>query len=166
MTQPMSANDNPDSLNSRLHIILAERRADVRSALRLLLEEIVLLTVDAEVNSLRELKIQLKRKCPNLILLDFGLSRYGVMRALVQLRALCPHVRIVIIDGTEETRQESLDAGADDFIIKGCQPDRLIEVLKKTCLKCGVTEIKAPEKSGEISALLSEPVKTPFPSVG
>ena len=88
------------------------------------------------------------------------------MRELLQLRALCSNVRIVIIDGNEETRQESLDAGADDFIIKGCQPDRLVEVLKKTCLKCGVTEIKTTEKPEEPSAVLSDPAKTPLPSVG
>ena len=149
MNQPILIDDGPNSLKNRLHIILAERRADVRSALRLLMEEIVLLAVDAEVNSLRELKIQLKRKCPDIILLEFGLSRYGVMRALLQLRALCPRVMIVIIDGSEETRQEALDAGADDFVIKGCQPERLVEVLKNACLKCSVSEIKTsdnPEK--------------------
>ena len=166
MTQPISANDNPDSLNGRLHIILAERRADVRSALRLLLEEMGLLIVDAEVNSLRELKIQMKRKCPDLILLDFGLSRYGVMRALLQVRALCDNVRIEIIDGSEETRQEALDAGADDFVIKGCQPERLIEVIKTVCSKRGLPEIKTPEKHDDISAVLPDPAKTPFPSVG
>jgi len=120
-----------------LHILLAERRADLRSALKLVLKELMGLEVGAEASSLDELNEELRHKCPNLILLDWGILGQKAVRILPKIRAFYPDIKIVVIDNGEETRQKALMAGADDFAAKEGPPDRLVEVLNSICCQQG-----------------------------
>jgi len=115
---------------SGLCVLLAERRPDIRSALKLALEELLRFEVDAEATSLDELEEKLRCKCPELLLLDWGLAGRRAVRALLKIRTTCPGIIIIVIDNNEETRQRALEAGADDFISKGSLPKTLVELLK------------------------------------
>jgi len=119
----------PTHFTGGLRVLLAERRPDVRSALKLALEELLRFEVDAEVTSLDELEEKLRCECPVLLLLDWGLAGRRAARALLKIRTTCPGIRIIVIDNSEETRQRALKAGADDFVSKGSLPKRLVEVL-------------------------------------
>jgi len=127
----MNVMDGHDSTHftSGLRVLLAERRPDVRSALKLALEELLRFEVDAEVTSLDELGEKLRCQCPELLLLDWGLAGRRAVRALLKIRTTCPGIRIIVIDNNEEIRQRALKAGADDFVSKGSLPKRLVEVL-------------------------------------
>ena len=113
-----------------LRVLLAERRPDVRSALKLTLEELLQFEVDAEVTSLDELEEKLRCKCPELLLLDWELVGRKAVRALLKIRTTCPGIRIIVIDNNEESRQRALKAGADDFVSKGSLPKTLVGLLK------------------------------------
>jgi DNA-binding NarL/FixJ family response regulator len=123
--------DGQDSthFSGGLRVLLAERRPDVRSALKLALEELLRFEVDAEVTSLDELDEKLRCRCPELLLLDWGLAGRRAVRALLKIRTICPGIRIIVIDNDEEIRQRALKAGADDFVSKGSLPQRLVEFL-------------------------------------
>jgi DNA-binding NarL/FixJ family response regulator len=120
---------DPTHLTGGLRVLLAERRPDVRSALKLALEELLRFEVDAEVTSLDELEEELRCKCPELLLFDWGLAGRRAVRALLKIRTTCPGIRIIVIDNNEEIRQRALKAGADDFVFKGSLPKRLVELL-------------------------------------
>jgi DNA-binding NarL/FixJ family response regulator len=113
-----------------LRVLLAERRPDVRSALKLALEELLQFEVDAEVTSLDELEEKLRCSCPALILVDWGLVLRKAVKALLKVRTTCPGIRIIVIDNNEESRQRALKAGADDFVSKGSLPKTLVGLLR------------------------------------
>jgi DNA-binding NarL/FixJ family response regulator len=115
--------------NASLRVLLAERRPDVRSALKLALEELLQFEVDAEVTSLDELEEKLRCKCPELLLLDWGLVFRRAVKALLRIRTTCPGIRIIVMDNSEESRQRALKAGADDFVSKGSLPKTLVGLL-------------------------------------
>jgi DNA-binding NarL/FixJ family response regulator len=124
----MGGND-PTHFTGGLRVLLAERRPDVRLALRLALEELLRFEVDAEVTSLDELEEKLRCRCPELLLLDWGLAGRRAVRTLLKIRTTCPGIRIIVIDNSEESRQRALKAGADDFVSKGSLPKTLVEFL-------------------------------------
>jgi DNA-binding NarL/FixJ family response regulator len=111
-------------------VLLAERRPDVRSALKLALEELLRFEVYTEVTSLDELEDKLRCRCPELLLLDWGLVGRKAVKALLRIRTTCPGIRIIVIDNNEESRERAIKAGADDFVSKGSLPKTLIELLK------------------------------------
>ncbi|MCP4607511.1 MAG: response regulator transcription factor, partial [Planctomycetes bacterium] len=56
-----------------MRVLLAEGRPDVRSALRLLLEQESDLTIESEVTRVDDLLAQLEKRCVDLVLLDWEL---------------------------------------------------------------------------------------------
>lgn len=116
--------------NGGLCVLLAERRPDVRSALKLALEELLQFEVDAEVTGLDELEEKLRCKCPELLLLEWELVGRKAVKTLLKIRTTCPGIRIIAIDNNEENRQRAIKAGADDFVSKGSLPKTLVELLK------------------------------------
>lgn len=113
-----------------LRVLLAERRPDVRSALKLAMEELLGFEVDAEVASIDELEEKLRYRCPELLLLDWGVVFRRAAKALLKIRTTCPGIRIIVMDNSEESRQRALKAGADDFVSKGSLPKTLVGLLR------------------------------------
>jgi DNA-binding NarL/FixJ family response regulator len=64
-----------------------------------------------------------------LVLLDWGLPGLPSKALLPALRALCPHLKVVVLSGRPEARQAALDAGADAFVSKIDPPERLLAAL-------------------------------------
>ncbi len=64
--------------------------------------------------------------CPDLLLLDWELPGMNGRDLLLQVRALCPHVKVIALSVTPEAREEALAAGADGFVSKGDPPDCLL----------------------------------------
>jgi len=138
-------------LTGGLRVLLAERRPDVRSALKLALEELLRFEVDAEVTSLDELEEKLRCKCPEVVLLDWGLAGRRAVRTLLKMRTICPGIRIIVIDNNEEIRQRALKAGADDFVSKGSLPKRLVELLKVYGKK---DQVETANRENEVRGLM------------
>jgi DNA-binding NarL/FixJ family response regulator len=134
-----------------LRVLLAERRPDVRSALKLALEELLWFEVDAEVTSLDELEEKLRCRCPELLLLDWGLVYRRAVKALLKIRTTCPGIRIIVIDNSEESRQRALKSGADDFVSKGSLPKTLVELLRVYSKKDRQTVSREYETQGLVT---------------
>ncbi len=121
-----------------MRVILADHRREIRSALRLLLEQ----QTDAwdilgEAADLYELAACLKKACPDVLLLDWELPGLCADRwnpnpdrpagMLIRLREICPQMRIVALSSQPEECTLALRAGADEIVCKTDPPEQLLE---------------------------------------
>jgi two-component system response regulator NreC len=121
----------------QMDVLLADDRAEVRSAIRLLLEEQRGVDVVAEAADLEQLMLALEATQPDVVLLDWELpgSRSGgrptshSKRLMALMRRLCPGMLIIVMSGAPEVRGEAERCGADAFVSKADPPEALLAVL-------------------------------------
>ena len=112
-----------------MKIVLADDQADVRSALRIVIEQETEFDVVGEAEEPGKLLAQVQKEKPEMVLLDWELSPSGMADLIAVLKRLCPGVKIVALSGRPEARRAAMMAEADAFVSKGDPPERLLEVL-------------------------------------
>jgi DNA-binding NarL/FixJ family response regulator len=114
-----------------LSILIADDQPEVRSAMRLVIEQLVGYRIAAEASDAGELLVAAKDLAPDVVLLDWELPTGEAKRSapLLAIRAIAPSTRIVAMSARHGARTKALDAGADAFVSKCEPPRRLIEVL-------------------------------------
>jgi two-component system response regulator NreC len=119
-----------------MDILIADDQPQVRSALRLLLEQEPGLRVIGESADAQDLLAQTTATCPDLILLDWELPAIQSPSSLIAtLRALCPRLRVVALSGRPEMRGAALADGAAAFVSKGDSPEGLLAILRAVCVE-------------------------------
>jgi DNA-binding NarL/FixJ family response regulator len=113
-----------------MRILLADDQPNVRSALRLLLEQEAGLTVVAEAEDSKELVSHFEVACPELVLLDWELPGGKSAELIPALRAKCPELAIIVLSSRPEAHRAALDAGAESFVSKGSPPQEVITSVK------------------------------------
>jgi DNA-binding NarL/FixJ family response regulator len=111
-------------------ILLADDQPQVRSALRLLLEQQPDLDVLGEATDAQEVLDWVNTMCPDVILLDWELPGLEGSNALAILRARRPHLKVIALSGRLEARGTALDAGTDAFVSKGDPPEQLLATVR------------------------------------
>jgi DNA-binding NarL/FixJ family response regulator len=134
-----------------MRVILADDQPEVRSALRLIVEQEVELTVVGEAGDAEDLLSLAGIIDPDLLLLDWELpgppavdghsTRFNG-RMMSALRSLCPQVFIIALSGLPESRGAALAAGADAFVSKGDSPERLLAVLRSRARPAESTSVE------------------------
>ena len=119
-----------------MRVIVADDQPDVRSALRLMLEEKSDIDMIAEVRTSTELMRQVKSGCPDLILLDWELPGIKPGELLILLKTLCPHLMVIALSSRPQMRQNALAAGANSFVCKSDPPELLLTALNR-CYRSG-----------------------------
>jgi DNA-binding NarL/FixJ family response regulator len=114
-----------------MRVLLADDQTNVRSALRLLLEQEAGLIISDEVSDFKELMASVMTRCPELVLLDWELPGGKNEKVIAALKAKCPELIIIALSSQPEAQREALDSGADAFVSKGSSPQQVIEVLRK-----------------------------------
>lgn len=120
-----------------MRVILADHRREIRSALRLLLEQQVeTWEVLGEATDLFELAANLKKGCPDVLLLDWELPGMIADRwnpdsdrpahMVKRLREICPQMRIVALSSQPEECAMALQAGVDEIVCKTDPPETLL----------------------------------------
>jgi DNA-binding NarL/FixJ family response regulator len=111
-----------------MRIVIADCQSRVRFALRTLLKRQDGLEVVGEAATAAELLEQVKLTQPDLLLLHWRLQETapGLMR---RLQSLCPGLRVIALSARCETRSEALRAGAEAFVWKTEQPERLLAAI-------------------------------------
>jgi DNA-binding NarL/FixJ family response regulator len=112
-----------------MKILVADDQPQVRSALRLLLEQRPQTTIVGEAENAQELLDRLPALLPDAILLDWELPGLSSTSHLASLRKACSETQIVALSARPEARQLALDAGADCFVCKGDPPEELLAAL-------------------------------------
>lgn len=111
-------------------VLLADERATVRSALRLLLEHMAgaAITIE-EAAEPQGLVAQVQAGSPDFLLVDWEFCRDDPAALVTRLRDVRPGLKVIVLSSQPEARAPALAAGIDDFVYKGDPPERLVEVL-------------------------------------
>ena len=114
-------------------ILIAEDSADSREVMQLLLEQRGYQVVAAD-DGLHALEVAVSSR-PNLVLLDLDLPKLDGLSVTRNLRMdpKFKDVPIIILSGHDPSRfrQDSLDAGCDDYLLKPIDFDSLHELLDR-----------------------------------
>ncbi len=113
-----------------MRVLLADDQEEVRSSLKILLEHELDLSEIDEASDLSSLIIKAKENNPDLILLDWELAYLRISDVIPALRYLCPKLKIIAMSSHPEASRAALAAGADAFISKGEQPEKLLNTLR------------------------------------
>lgn len=116
-----------------MRMLIADDQHQVRSALRLLLEQQPDLNVIGEAVDAQGLLDWVRAVCPDMVLLDWELPELPRDDVVSALRALCPHLLVIALSGRPEARQAAVDAGVDAFVSKGDPPERLLAAVNDCC---------------------------------
>ena len=113
-----------------MDVLLADKRAAVRSAVRLVLAHEPGISLIAEVETGDELLARIEAGCPDLLLLDWELPGQPLPEVLSTLRQRCPHLQVIALSGHPEVRRLALEAGVDQFVCKANSPDQLLAAIR------------------------------------
>ena len=121
-----------------MRIVLADDEQKVRSALRLLLDELTKEMVGSlrkdccqvvEAPSAESVVRELTEEAADLLLLDWELPGMEPGDLIDEVRELSPGCVIVAMSGRPEAARAASDRGADVFVSKNDPPDRLVSTL-------------------------------------
>ncbi len=112
-----------------MQVIIADDQPEVRSALKLLLEEKPGVNVIDEASTSYELLRKIKNNCPELVLLDWELPGTKPSELISILQTLYPHLAVIALSSRPQMRKAALDAGARDFVCKSDPPEKLLAAL-------------------------------------
>jgi len=113
-----------------MRVLLADDQAEIRSSLKLLLDQEPELRVVGEAAEIAGLLAQTQAIQPDLVLLDWELASLSVTDLIPILRAIRPGLRVIALSGRPEARASPLATGADGFVSKGDQPEQLLAALR------------------------------------
>ncbi|MBN1188925.1 MAG: response regulator transcription factor [Dehalococcoidales bacterium] len=114
-----------------MRVVVADDQPDVRSALRLMIEEKSGIAQVSEASSAQELLAMVRSDCPDLVLLDFELPGTRPEELLKTLRLLCSDVNIIALSSRPQMKQIALGLGADDFVCKSDPPEMLLDAINR-----------------------------------
>lgn len=66
---------------------------------------------------------------PNMVLMDVRMPEVDGLEATVQIKAMWPEVKVIVLSMYGEYHGQALAAGADAFIRKGDAPSALLDLL-------------------------------------
>ena len=113
-----------------MRVLLADDEMNVRSALKLLLEQESGISVAGEVTNYAELTSQIKNIIPDLVLLDWELPGELGREFLNTMRREFPATRVVVLSSQPDIKKRALSGGAAAFVSKEEPPERLISIIR------------------------------------
>jgi DNA-binding NarL/FixJ family response regulator len=115
----------------RLRVLIADDQPQVRSALRLFLEQKLGVNAVDEASNLEQALQLIGVGYPDLVLLDWELPGQSGAATLAGLRRVSPGSTVIALSGRPEAKQAALAAGADGFVSKGEPPEWLMDSVSK-----------------------------------
>jgi DNA-binding NarL/FixJ family response regulator len=112
-----------------MEILLADDNPEVRSALRLLLEQEPLPFSVMENSDMQGLFASLKESYPVAVLLDWELPGFQGKEDLDIIHSICPGMKVIAMSSRYEARHEALKAGVDTFISKVEPAEKILAAL-------------------------------------
>ena len=117
---------------SAIRIALVDDHALVRAGIRALLEKLPGIEVVGEANNGREALELIKKKGPNVILLDISMTELGGLEALPRIVKNFPAVKVLILSAfaNEEFVLRALRSGAAGYMLKDAAAEELELAIK------------------------------------
>ena len=118
---------------TRIRLLLVDDHSLFRRGLKALLEQDGRFEVSAEAGDVGEALRQLARGTPDVILLDNHLPGVRGVDAIPALKEAAPSARVLMLTVSEDAQDLSaaLLAGADGYLLKTVESDRLCEAIVK-----------------------------------
>ena len=113
-----------------MRVLLADDQMQVRSAIRLLLEQEPGFQVVGETADATGLLLAATEKAPDLVLLDWELPGLPAAQLLRLLRYERPFLKIIAMSSRPEVAQLVLEAGAHAFLSKSEPPERVLSLIR------------------------------------
>jgi DNA-binding NarL/FixJ family response regulator len=111
-------------------VFLADAKPEERSALRLLLLDLIM-EISGEAADWTTTLAVAPHSRSDMLLIDWDLLPDSPNDALKELRTACPAALVIVLISHLDARQQAaLSAGADAFISKGEMPERVAERLR------------------------------------
>ena len=112
-----------------MRVLLADDEPKVRSALRLILEQLKEVDTVDEVTDARSLAEQIQTAPPDILLVDWELPGLHPDSSISELRRRSPF-KVIVLSGRCTTLPGAKNLGADAFVSKCESPDRLFATLR------------------------------------
>jgi len=112
-----------------LNILIVDDQPRARQSLKALLSTWSWVGEMHEASNGREALQLVERLRPDVVLMDVRMPELDGLQAAMQIKALWPHVKIIVLSMYTEYHEQALVAGADAFVGKGEAPDRLLDLL-------------------------------------
>ena len=112
-----------------MKVLIADDQAEVRSALKVLLEQEMEQDMVSEAEDMETLLLRMESDQPELILLDWELSGKSMLRFIPILRQAAKGLKIIALSVRPEAARAAMEAGVDAFISKGENSDKLLKVI-------------------------------------
>lgn len=114
-----------------MRILLAVDQIEIRSALKVLLEEVPEFVVVGEAANSGNLLELSKKIQPDLVILDYRLPIKELASLLSTLRERNTCIKTVVLSVRSEVRETVLESGADAFVSESDSPKRLLAALSR-----------------------------------
>jgi DNA-binding NarL/FixJ family response regulator len=113
------------------HIILADDHAIIRRGIRKILEEEKGLEVIAEVGDGLELLNALKRKNPDMVIVDISMPKIRGIEAAIEMKDRYPRLKVLILSmhKSKEYLIQAISAGVDGYLLKEDTDDELFTAI-------------------------------------
>lgn len=112
-----------------MKIILADDLDEVRSGLRILLEQEIVTDKIDEAENLESLTSKVKEAKYDMVLLDWELDKKKVPGIIPVIKSLNPNTKVIALSSRPEALKSAMEAGADAFVSKGEHPEKLLKVI-------------------------------------
>jgi DNA-binding NarL/FixJ family response regulator len=120
-------------LNQIILVCIVEDRKDIRESLRILVHEAPGCSCVGAYENAEIALQQIPELQPDVVLMDIDLPGMNGIECIRQLKPLCPRVQFMISTVYDEDEKifEALAAGANAYILKRSNSDRLIDAIKE-----------------------------------
>lgn len=112
-----------------MKVLIADDQADVLNALKVLLEQQEGHFIIDEAEDVDSLLSKVEKFRPELLLLDWELSNRDMAEVVPVIKKMAGEVCIIAMSVRPEARDMALSAGADAFVSKGDNSDKLLSVI-------------------------------------
>jgi DNA-binding NarL/FixJ family response regulator len=113
-----------------MRILLADDQMQVRSALRLLLEQEQRVCVVGEAAEATGLLLSVAEMEPDLVLLDWELPGLPIIQLLRLLWYEKPPLKIIAMSSQPQAEQQALNVGVERFICKSAPADQVLSIIR------------------------------------
>ena len=117
-----------------MRIVLALKDTDLRLAIELLLSEEPGVIIVGSASDTQGLLALIEASCPDLALLDWDLPGKPILEVLANIQARDTSPEIVVLGIDPDFEDDALNAGANVYLFKGDQPERLLSVFRQVRL--------------------------------
>jgi len=118
-----------------IRVLIVDDQPRARKSLKALLSTWSRVGEMHEASNGREAVQLVKKLQPDVVLMDVRMPEIDGLTATVQIKALWPQAKVILLSIYPEYRGEALAAGADAFVGKGEAPDELLDLLSAVIRK-------------------------------